>query len=54
MSQLFQLFFFFRLHFAACRILAPHPGTEPGPRAVEARVLTTGSMSEVLLGLVLL
>ena len=27
-------FFFFWLHHTACRIIAPQPGTEPGPLAV--------------------
>lgn len=29
------------LHAKRCGILAPQPGTEPAPTAVEARVLTT-------------
>ena len=39
MSTYFSLicfFFFFLLHYAACRILVPRPGTEPLHPAVEA------------------
>ena len=36
------LFFFFWLHRAACRILVPRPGIEPGPPQRKCRVLTTG------------
>ena len=33
----YHFFFFFWLHHAACGILIPQPGVEPGPSAVRAR-----------------
>ena len=33
---IFKIFFIFWLHHAACGILVPRPGIEPGPPAVEA------------------
>ena len=35
----FKYFYLFRLHHAACGILVPRPGIEPGPPAVEAQNL---------------
>ena len=37
---LFYVFWFFDCE--ACGILAPHPGIEPTPPALEGKVLTTG------------
>ena len=39
--------FFFLLHFAACRILVPGPGIEPGPPEVEAWSCNYGITREV-------
>ena len=37
------LFYVLVLDHKACRILAPRPGFEPTPPALEAEVLTTGA-----------
>ena len=41
----FVWFFFFG--YKACRILAPQPGIEPAPPALEGKFLTTGPPGEV-------
>ena len=46
------MFWFFG--WKACGILAPLPGIEPAPRALEGEVLTTGPPGKSLYGLVLI
>ena len=44
----FKIILFIWLHFVACKILVPQPGTEPMPLAVEPQSLNLWTVREVL------